>query len=88
MDLRQQQTGNYHRYLELNNYDIAKRASKLEAAGMYRTLLNRGKFNRGWQPHWLDKLRTEASVDFDQVRDPAGHISLTKQGLPIVSARK
>ena len=72
-------------YYDINKRDIAKRATQLEAAGQYRSLLNRGKFNRGWQPNWGDKVHTVASVDFDKVKDPAGQTSLTKQVLPVTS---
>ena len=74
------------KYFELDREDIAKRASNLEAAGKYRTLLNKNKFSRGWQPNWSDKLHTVASVDFNKVRDSAGQVSLTKQVLPVASA--
>ena len=38
-------------YYDINREQIEDRATKLEAAGKYRTLLNRVKFNRVWQPN-------------------------------------
>ena len=73
------------RYYEINKKQITERAVKLEAAGKYRTLLNRGKFHRGWQPNWSDKVHTVASTDFDKVKDTAGQDSLTRNALPITS---
>ena len=71
---------------ETNKKQIADRAVKLEEAGKYRTLLNRGKFHRGWQPNWSDQVRTVASTDFDKVRDTVGQVSLTRSDLQIASA--
>ena len=72
-------------YYDINREQIEDRATQLEAAGKYRTLLNRGKFNRGWQPNWSDKVHTIASLEFDKVRDTTGQRSLTKQVLPVTS---
>ena len=58
----------------------------MEEAGKYITLLNRGKFARGWQPTWADTVKTIGSVDFDKVIDAAGQESLTRNALPIESA--
>ena len=37
-------------FTEINKKQITERGKKLEEAGKYRTLLNRGNFARGWQP--------------------------------------
>ena len=74
------------RFTEINKKQIAERGEQLEQAGKYRTLLNRGKFARGWQPTWSDTVRTVGSVDFDKVIDTAGQESLTIFALPIESA--
>ena len=70
----------------MDREEIGRRATKLEAAGKYRTLLNRGKFTRGWQPNWPDTLCTIANVDFDKVKDIVGQTSFTKQVLPVSAA--
>ena len=74
------------RFTEINKKQIAERSEQLEQAGKYRTLLNRGKFARGWQPTWSDTVRTVGSIDFDKVIDTAGKESLTRNALPIESA--
>ena len=74
------------KFTELNKKQIAERGKKLEEAGKYRTLLNRSKFSRGWQPNWSDGLKTVASVDFDKVVDTAGQEQLTRNTLPVESA--
>ena len=40
-------------YYKLNTRQLEDQAITPEAAGKYRTLLNRPKFNRGWQPPTL-----------------------------------
>ena len=73
-------------FTEINKKQIADRAEKLEQAGKYRTLLNRGKFHRGWQPNWSETTRTVASIDFNKVKDVVGQESLTRFALPVASA--
>ena len=74
------------RFTEIIKKQIAERADRLEQAGKYRTILNRGKFARGWHPNWSETIRTVASTDFDKVRDATGQESLTRYALPIDSA--
>ena len=82
----ERQTKNKHEeYYKLNTKQIDDRASKLEAAGNYNTLLNRKNFNRGLQPYWSDRVHTIASLEFDKVKDLAGQTALTKQVLPVAS---
>ena len=49
--LREKLQDKNQNYYDINREQIEERATKLEAAKNYRILLNRGKFNRGWQPN-------------------------------------
>ena len=85
MDMQLMLRKKNERYYEINKKQITERAVKLEAAGKYITLLNRGKFHCGWQPNWFDKVHTVVSTDSDKVKDIAGQDSLTRNALPIAS---
>ena len=85
-ELREKLKDKNKHFYEINREQIEDRATKLEAAKKYRTLLNLGKLsNRGWQPNWSDKVHNIAWLNFDKVTDTAGQTSLTKQVLPVAS---